>query len=145
MLAADLRVIDQKNIASMDVVETVDLHTVLYRHAEIGEKNRQGAFILRYRPTLVIDDADAVVLHLVDHHVIGGFLEHSRHFVSGCFQTAANDFYGDRINGHDLARPLKKTHLLRCTRPTRSNVLQRVRLRSSIVARLASEILLSGL
>src|SRR5262249_17136119 len=45
MLAADLRVIDQENIASMDVVETVDLHTVLYRHAEIGEKNRQGAFI----------------------------------------------------------------------------------------------------
>src|SRR5262249_176713 len=42
-------------------------------------------------------------------------------------------------------RPMKKTHLRRCTRPTRSNVPQRVRLRSSAFARLASETFLIGL
>jgi hypothetical protein len=44
-----------------------------------------------------------------------------------------------------VIRLLKKTHMLRCARPTRSNVPQRVRLRSSIFARLASEIFLSSL
>src|SRR4029077_5720382 len=42
-------------------------------------------------------------------------------------------------------RPMKKAHLLRCARPTRSNVPQRVRLRSSVFARLASETFLIGL
>ena len=40
---------------------------------------------------------------------------------------------------------MKKAHLLRCARPTRSNVPQRVRLRSSVFARLASETFLIGL
>ena len=72
MLAADLRVIDQKNIAGMDILQSVDFDAVLHGHAEIGEKNRQRALILRHRPPFMIDDADAVILHLVDHHVIGG-------------------------------------------------------------------------
>jgi hypothetical protein len=42
-------------------------------------------------------------------------------------------------------RPMKKAHLLRCARPTRSNVPQRVRLRSSVFARLASKTFLIGL
>src|SRR4030095_17231681 len=40
---------------------------------------------------------------------------------------------GVGVNDHKfLLRPLKKAHLLRCTRSTRSNVPARVRLRSSI-------------
>src|SRR6266481_8150056 len=42
-------------------------------------------------------------------------------------------------------RPMKKAHLLHCARPTRSNVPQRVRLHSSVFARLASKTFLIGL
>src|SRR4030095_9539224 len=108
---ADLRVVDQENIAAMDVIEPVDLHAVLYRHAEIGEKDRQSALILRHRPALVFYDADAVILHLVDHHVIGGPFEHNRHLVGGCFQSAANDFYGNRIDSQKNLLPKTTAHL----------------------------------
>ena len=74
MLPADLRMINQEDVAWMDILETVDLHAILHRHAEVGEKNRQGAFVLRHRPPFVIDDADAVILHFINHHVVGGFL-----------------------------------------------------------------------
>jgi hypothetical protein len=42
-------------------------------------------------------------------------------------------------------RLLKKTHMLRCARPISRQRTGRVRLRSSIFARLASEIFLSSL
>jgi len=42
-------------------------------------------------------------------------------------------------------RLLKKTHMLRCAQPISRQRTRRVRLRSSIFARLASEILLSSL
>ena len=100
MLAADLRVIDQKDIAAMDVFQPINIDAILHRHAEVGEKNRQRTFILRQGPAFVIDDADAVILHLVDHHVIGGLFQHRRHLVGGCFQSAANDFHSDRIDSH---------------------------------------------
>jgi hypothetical protein len=42
-------------------------------------------------------------------------------------------------------RLLKKTHMLRCTRPISRQTTRRVRLRSSVFVRLASEIFLSNL
>jgi hypothetical protein len=47
--------------------------------------------------------------------------------------------------GRMLFRLLKKTHMLRCARPISRQRTRRVRLRSSIFARLASEIFLSSL
>src|SRR5262249_34060706 len=44
-----------------------------------------------------------------------------------------------------VSRPLKKTHMLRCARPISRQRTRRVRLRSSIFARLASEVFLSSL
>src|SRR4030095_9576728 len=50
------------------------------------------------------------------------------------------------VNDHNfLLRPLKKAHLLRCTRSTRSNVPARVRLRSSISRAPRTWTFLSGL
>ncbi len=97
MLAADLRMIHEEDVAGMDVVQSIDFDAVLDSHAEIGEKNRQRPLVLRHRPALMIDDADAIVLHLVNHHIVGGPLEHDRHLVGGGLQRAADYFNCDRI------------------------------------------------
>ena len=99
MLAADLRMVDQKDIAGVNVVLAVDFDAVLHRDAKIGEKDRQRAFVLRHRPPLMIEHRDAVILHLVDHHVVGGLLQNRRHLVGGGLQSAADNFYGNGIDG----------------------------------------------
>src|SRR6266542_1013993 len=103
VLPADLRMIDEKNISDVYIVQSIDLDAVLNRYAQVSEEDRQRAPVLRHRLPLVIDDADAVVLHLVDHHVVSRALEHSRHFIGGGLESAADNFYRNRIDGHSFA------------------------------------------
>src|SRR5438128_665574 len=100
MLPANLGMIDQENIARMNVFKSVDLHAILHGYAKIGEEDRQCTFILRHRAAFVIDDADAVILYFVDHHVVGGLFQHGRHLIRGRFQGAADNLYGYGIDGH---------------------------------------------
>ncbi len=103
MLAADFWMIDEKHVAWMDAVLAVDFDAVLYRHAKVGQEDRQRSLVLRHRTAFVIQDRDAVVLHLVDHHVIGGAFEHHRHFVGGGPKSTADNFYRNRIDRHKFS------------------------------------------
>src|SRR3972149_5888057 len=105
MLAANFRMIDQEDVARMDVLLAINFDAVLYGHAKIGEKDRQGALVLRHGPPLVIDDGHAIVLHFVDHHIVGGLFKHRRHLIGGGLECATDDFDGNRIDGHG------RTHL----------------------------------
>ena len=80
-------------------VAAVHAHAVDDRGSEIGEKDRQRAEILRENIAFGIDDADAVVAHLVDHHVVGSLAQHGRHLVGDMRQAVAHDFDGDRVDG----------------------------------------------
>jgi hypothetical protein len=103
MLSADFRMIDEEDVAGMDVLQSIDFDAVLHGHAEVGEKNRQRPLVLGHRPSFMVHDTDTVVLHLVDHHVVGGALEHDRHLIGRGLQRATDDFYGNRINRHDVS------------------------------------------
>ena len=97
----------RKTSPGLDIIDAVDVDAILHRDAEIRQKNRQGALVLRHGAALMIDDADAVVLHFVDHHVVGGFLEDGRHLVRRRLERAADDFGRDWINSHKLSPEIK--------------------------------------
>ena len=83
----------------LKTVLPVHAHAVDDGRTEIGEKDRQRAEILRQNVAFGIDDADAIVAHLVDHHVVGSLAQHGGHLVGDMRQAGAHDFDGDRIDG----------------------------------------------
>ena len=100
MLAAHVGVIHDQDIAGFETVAPMTAHPVDNRRTEIGEKNRQSAKILRENVPVWIDDADTIIPHLVDHHVVRGLAQHGGHFVSDMGQAIAHDFDSYGIDRH---------------------------------------------
>ena len=98
MLAANIRMIHDQHVAGLKAVSAMHAHAVDDGRAEIGQENRQRAEILRQNIAFRIDDADAVVAHLVDHHVVGSLAQHGGHLVGDMGQAVAHDFDGDRVD-----------------------------------------------
>src|SRR5690606_2177429 len=97
VLATDMTVIHHQNVAFGKTVEAVFPDPVLHRDAEVGEEDRQATVVLRDHTTFDVDEAAAVVAHLVDHHVVGGLAESLSHLVCVGDDGIADDFYRDRI------------------------------------------------
>ncbi len=70
--------------------------------AEVGDKMRNAADVLRDQSAFRIRQRGAKVAHLVDHHIIRGALQIGRHFVGDGRQRVANDFECDRIYHRSL-------------------------------------------
>ena len=97
MLAADLALVHDDDVAGREAVEPVARDAVGHRDAEIGEEDRQAAAVLRDHPRLRVDQPAAIVAHLVDHHVVGGLAQRVRHLVGIGDDGVAHDLDGDRM------------------------------------------------
>ena len=105
MLAADLAVIHDHDVARRETVKSVARDAVLHGDAEIGEKDRQAALVLRDHAAFAVDQATAEIAHLVDHHVVGRLAQRGRHLVRISVDGVTHDLDGDRIDFHDLELP----------------------------------------
>ena len=99
MLAADVGMVHDQHVARLKTVFSVHAHAIDDGRAEIGQKNRQRAKILGKNSTLGVHDADAIVAHLVDHHVVGSLAQHRGHLIGDMGQPLAHHFNGDRVHG----------------------------------------------
>ena len=105
MLAADLALVHDDDVARREAVEAVARDAVGDRDAEVGEEDRQAAAVLRDHPRLGVDQPAAIVADLVDHHVVGGLGQRVRHLVGIGDDGVAHDLDGDRMGfvaGHTL-------------------------------------------
>ena len=97
VLAADLALVHHHHVAGREAVEAVARDAVGDRDAEVGEEDRQAAAVLRDHARLRVDQAAAIVAHLVDHHVVGGLRQRVRHLVGIGDDGVAHDLDGDRM------------------------------------------------
>ncbi len=110
MLAADLALVHDDDVARREAVEAVALDAVGDRDAEIGEEDRQAAAVLRDHPRLGVDQPAAIVADLVDHHVVGGLGQRVRHLVGIGDDGVAHHLDGDRMGfvaGHSFTSMMR--------------------------------------
>ena len=99
VLAAHIGMVHDQHVAGLETVPAMGAHAIDDRGPQIGEKNRQRAEVLRKNIAVRIDDANAVIAHLVDHHIVGSLAQDGGHFISDMSQAIAHDLNRDRIDG----------------------------------------------
>jgi hypothetical protein len=99
VLPTDIGVIHEDHVACGKTVEVERVDAVLDGHAEVGQEDRQSARVLGDDLALRVDQAHAVVVDLVDHHVVGGAVEHGGHLVAARDQRIAHHLERDRVDG----------------------------------------------
>jgi len=110
MLAADLALIHNDDVARREALEAVAGDAVGDRDAEVGEEDRQTAAVLRDHPRLGVDQPAAIVADLVDHHVVGRLRQRVGHFAGIGDDGVAHDLDGDRMGfvaGHSFTSMMR--------------------------------------
>jgi hypothetical protein len=67
-------------VARLEAVLAEPLQAVADDDAEIGDEMGDAAHVLGNQPALGIEQGAAIILHLIDHHIVGGALQIDRHF-----------------------------------------------------------------
>jgi len=103
VLPRDALVIRDHHVARLKSVHAVAGDAVANDYAHVRDEVGNTAGVLRQQPAARVEQAAAVVAHLVDHHVARGALHHLRHLVGDCRQRVPDDLEGndvDRRHGH---------------------------------------------
>src|SRR5207244_3063758 len=81
MLPADTLVIRDDHIAGTEAVFAVPFDAVANHVAKIRDEVRYAADVLREQTPSRVEQAAAIIAHLIDHHVVRSALQDVRHLV----------------------------------------------------------------
>ena len=96
--------IGNDHIVRLETVLAISLHPIDDDHAEISNEVRDAAHVLGDQLALGVEKCSAIVAHLVNHHVVGGALQVSRHFIGDGRQRVADDLERDGVKSHEPLR-----------------------------------------
>ncbi len=85
-------------VARIETVNAISLDTVAHRLAEVGHEGRNAAAALRDGAAIAVEQADAIVLHLVDDGAEGRAREIDLAFVEDAYQEVTYNLDGHRID-----------------------------------------------
>ena len=98
VLATHARMVHDHHVTGRKAVQAIAFDAVLNRQTQVGQKDRQPAFVLANHASLHIDQAAAKVAHLVNHHVVGRLAQRQGHFFRIGDERMGHHLLGDRVD-----------------------------------------------
>jgi len=92
VLARGGLVVVQQHVAGAEARSAIPRDRVLHHYAQVRNKVRHAADVLRDQRAVRVEQRRAVVAHLVDHHVVRRALQIHAHLVGDGRQRVADDF-----------------------------------------------------